>query len=295
MATILVVDDNAVDRQLIGSLVEEHDGWTAAYAADGREALAHIRHQPPDVVLTDLQMPEMNGLELVEVSRREHPGVPVILMTAYGSEDIAIAALRKGAASYVAKRNLARDLVATIESVLPVAAVRGDDRRPQGGQESAEFTFVLGNDTTALQPVIGHLLEHMAQWRLVDEGDSIRVGLALYEVLMNAVEHGNLELDSQLRDIDDGIPYRELAEERRRRSPYQDRTVRLSARFSRDEAAFVVRDQGPGYDPDALPDPTDPVNMVRAHGRGLLLIRTFMDDVRLNDKGNEVTLVKRRA
>ena len=293
MATILVVDDSAIDRQLIGALVEEHDGWAAAFAADGREALARIRRDSPDLVLTDLQMPEMNGLELVEASRREHPGIPVILMTAFGSEEIAVAALRKGAASYVAKRNLARDLVPTIESVLPVAAVRGD-ARPQGCLVSAEFTFILGNDTGALQPVITVLLEHLAQWKLADESESIRVGLALYEVLMNAVEHGNLELNSQLRDVDDGVPYQWLAEERRLRSPYRDRTVRLAARFSREEAAFVVRDQGPGYDPGALPDPTDPENMERAHGRGLLLIRTFMDDVRLNDKANEITLLKRR-
>lgn len=294
MGTILVVDDNPIDRELVGALVEERAGWTAAYAVDGREGLAHVRRDPPDVVLTDLQMPEMNGLELVEACRREHPGVPVILMTAFGSEDIAVEALRKGAASYVAKRNLARDLVSTIESVLPVAAARGD-RRPQGDQASAEFTFVLGNDTGALQPLIGELQERMAQWGLADESDSIRVGLALYEVLMNAIEHGNLELSSQLRDIDDGAPYQALAEERRRQSPYKDRTVGLTARFSHDQVTYVIRDQGPGYDAAALPDPTDPENMERAHGRGLLLIRTFMDDVRLNDKGNEVTLVKRRS
>ena len=57
----------------------------------------------------------------------------------------------------------------------------------------------------------------------------------------------------------------------------------------------MVRDEGPGFDPATLPDPTDPSNLERVGGRGLLLIRTFMDEVRHNESGNEITFVKRRA
>ncbi len=292
MATILVVDDTVLDRHVAGTLIQERDGWTAVYAEDGRQALDHIKRDPPDLVLTDLQMPEINGLELVEAIRRDHPGIPVILMTAYGSEDIAFEALHKGAASYVPKKNLASDLVTTIESVLPVTA---DHRRVQACLMSSEFSFLLTHDTSALQPLIGHLQDLMMQRKLIDKSDMVRVGTALYEVLLNAIEHGNLELSSELREIENGAPYKKLAEERRRQSPYKDRAVRLVARFSRDESAFVIRDEGPGFDPAKLPDPMDPVNMEKSSGRGLLLIRTFMDDVHFNDKGNEITLVKRRA
>src|SRR6476661_5975259 len=103
MATILVVDATAVDRFLAGSLLEEVPGWHAVYAGDGREALAYLKNAVPHLVLTDLQMPEVNGLELVEAIRHDYPFVPVILMTAHGSEEIAATALQKGAASYVPK------------------------------------------------------------------------------------------------------------------------------------------------------------------------------------------------
>ena len=85
-------------------------------------ALRHlaITQQHPLAVLTDLDMPEMNGLDLVVALRREHPSIPVILMTAFGSEEIAIQALQSGAASYVPKRALARDLIATLQDVLEV-------------------------------------------------------------------------------------------------------------------------------------------------------------------------------
>lgn len=56
----------------------------------------------------------------------------------------------------------------------------------------------------------------------------------------------------------------------------------------------MIRDEGPGFDSTSLPDPTDPVNLEKVSGRGLLLIRTFMDEVRHNPKGNEIVLVKRR-
>src|SRR5262249_58411516 len=104
--------------------VEKATGMTPIYAGNGREALAVIEKEKPDLVLTDLQMPEMNGLELVEEVRSKYRSVPIILMTAHGSEEIAIQALQKGAASYVPKRNLAQDLLETVDNLLEVAGTK---------------------------------------------------------------------------------------------------------------------------------------------------------------------------
>ena len=60
------------------------------------------------------------------------------------------------------------------------------------------------------------------------------------------------------------------------------------------EARYVIRDEGPGFDLNRVPDPTDMSNLERISGRGLLLINTFMDEVRHNKAGNEITMVKRR-
>jgi CheY-like chemotaxis protein len=106
MTQILVVDDSATDRRLAGGLLERHAGWCVQYACDGREALERIAICPPELILTDLQMPELNGLELVEAVQREFPLIPLVLMTAQGSERIAVDAL--GGASYVPKRELGR-------------------------------------------------------------------------------------------------------------------------------------------------------------------------------------------
>jgi DNA-binding NarL/FixJ family response regulator len=74
--------------------------------------------EPPDVVVTDLQMPEMDGLQLVLKIAQDNPDIPVVLMTAHGSESIAAQALANGAASYVAKSDLAESLVNTVMLIL---------------------------------------------------------------------------------------------------------------------------------------------------------------------------------
>jgi CheY-like chemotaxis protein len=249
--------------------------------------------QTPALVLTDLQMPEMNGLELVEAIQRAYRHVPVILMTAHGSEEIAVAALQKGAASYVPKRNLARDLADTVENILVMARSKRNHQIVLECLADTQQRFVLDNDSARILPLIGHLQDHLRQINFCDEIGLIRIGTALYEVLTNAIEHGNLELSSALREADDRGPYVKLVEERRGQLPYRDRRVYLTTAFSRQEAIFTVRDEGPGFDPSRLLDPTDPANLHKATGRGLLLIRTFMDEVLFNEKGNHVKLTKR--
>lgn len=295
MPTILVVDDVALDRHLACNLLNEHPGWMAVYAEDGREALELIRKEVPDLVLTDLQMPEVDGLELVKVIRREYSHLPVILMTAHGSEEIAAAALKAGAASYVPKRDLARDLVPTTENVLEMARFHRNQQQVLDCLVETEFRFVLSNDPARVQPLIRHLQDHMALMNLADKAGLIRAGTAMHEALINAMEHGNLELSSELRESEDPRSYRQLVEERRKLEPYCDRRVVVVSRFSREQAVFVIRDEGHGFDPSKLRDPRDPANLGKCSGRGLLLIRTFMDDVRFNNVGNEITMVKRQS
>src|SRR5580692_1676822 len=108
MMTVLVVDDSPLDRRLAGALLKR-GGFEVDQAQHGKAALARMEEARPDLVLTDMQMPEMDGLELVEAVRARFPDVPVILMTAHGSEELAVTALQRGAASYVPKRSLAHD------------------------------------------------------------------------------------------------------------------------------------------------------------------------------------------
>jgi CheY-like chemotaxis protein/anti-sigma regulatory factor (Ser/Thr protein kinase) len=289
--TVLVVDDSGVDRHLAGAIIHKMDGWQAVFAANGREALEAIDRQAPDIVLTDLLMPEMDGLELVQAVRARHPLVPVILMTAHGSEDVAIQALQKGAASYVPKKSLARDLEETLDQVLGASQTNRSQKRVIESLVRHESEFVLDNDTGLVAPLVGHIEQNLERMQACAPSGLILVGVALHEALTNAMLHGNLELSSEMRETDEKQYYR-LAAERRTQAPYGERRVFVKMAVSRQDAVFVVRDEGPGFDPATLPDPTDPANLGRVSGRGLLLIQTFMDRVEHNRKGNEITMTK---
>ena len=78
-------------------------------------------------------------------------------------------------------------------------------------------------------------------------------------------------------------------------APIGTGAIHFSARETGAEAVYVVRDEGPGFDPSHVPDPTAPENLMRATGAGLLLIRAFMDEVSHNAAGNEITMIKRRV
>ena len=156
---------------------------------------------------------------------------------------------------------------------------------------SVDLRFEINNDVCHIPPLICHLLEQITLLRLLEERDIVSLSVALSESLSNAMNHGNLELDSELRQEDERVYY-DLAAARRVMWPYCDRKVHVYASYSKDRVKFIIRDEGPGFNVKRVKDPTDEDNLERIGGRGLLLIRAFMDEVRHNSRGNEITLVK---
>lgn len=291
---ILVVDDSPTQlRQM--QMILEKDGFTVSTAVNGIDAMQSLQTNPPLLVVTDLQMPEMNGLELVAAVKSSAPAVPVILTTSQGSEDIAAQALREGASSYVPKRDLASTLIPVVRQVLSVNQAAQSVREVAKFAVESTITLSLANEELLVPKVISRLELPMVELDLFDEGERMQIAMALDEALLNAMVHGNLEVSSDLRQVEDGKPYSEMIQKRKKDSPYKDRRVRVHLQASCDAATFVISDEGPGFDAAALRDPTDPENLERAGGRGLLLINAFMDEVRHNDMGNEITMVKRKG
>lgn len=292
MPTILVVDDDEVHRELTSRCLETIPDLRIVFAQEGGEALRRITEERPDLVLTDLRMPGMDGLELVEKVQDKHPAIPTILMTSFGGEQIVLRALAAGAASYVSKKDMKHHLVRTVEQVLEVARARRKRDRIFDYLASSETRFELENDPELIPPLIGFFQDNLLRFGFGDDGVRTQMGMALMEALSNAMFHGNLELSSELRD-DAADEYHASAERRRHELPYSARRIHVLASEGRDQVMYIVRDEGPGFDPSSLPDPTAPENMVRVCGRGLLLIRSFMDAVEYNEKGNEVTMLKK--
>jgi CheY-like chemotaxis protein len=218
----------------------------------------------------------------------------VILVTAYGSEEVAMQALRAGAANYIPKKRLTRDLVPTIRQVLSIAALTRERTRILRCLVRRESAFVLDNDPELIMPLLKLIHEELEGMSLCDSTGQLQVGVALQEAICNALFHGNLEVSSDLRQ-DDESKFDALADERRRLDPYRSRRIRVQVQLDRDAARFVVSDDGNGFDTALFDQPLVPEDLHRIGGRGLLLIRTFMDQVSLNQGGNQITMIKYRT
>jgi two-component sensor histidine kinase len=157
-----------------------------------------------------------------------------------------------------------------------------------------ESAFVLDNDAELIMPLIKLIHEELEGMNLCDSTGQIQVGVALQEAICNALFHGNLDISSDLRQEDESR-FDALAEERRRLDPYCSRRIRIQVQLDRDAARFVVSDDGTGYDRALFDEPLKAEDLHRIGGRGLLLIRTFMDQVDLNQDGNQITMIKYRS
>ncbi len=120
MPSILVVEDSITQSTQIRLMLKSAE-FEVFVAENGREALEVLENHQPNIVLTDLQMPEMDGLELVEAIRDLYPHLPVVLMTQHGSEQIALDALRQGATSYLPKNELNHHMLDTLDDILESA------------------------------------------------------------------------------------------------------------------------------------------------------------------------------
>jgi DNA-binding NarL/FixJ family response regulator len=131
---ILLVDDHPVVRQGLRSLLEGRSGWEVVdEASDGVEALEKVSSLKPDVVVLDVTMPRMNGIEACRLIKQQIPGPEVLFVTQHDSPQMMREALAVGARGYVVKSNLARDLLQAVEAV----------------SEHREFTALARNPHTA--------------------------------------------------------------------------------------------------------------------------------------------------
>ena len=294
MPVILVVDDSKTDRVLIDGLLQKESlGWLVEFAESAEDAITKLTDDyafAVDLVVTDMLMPGMNGLELVELIRERSTKVPVILISGQGSESLAVQAIKSGAASYVPKDDLSTRLVATIKQVLTARQSEQTHANLLECVADVRYRFEMPNDP-ALIPVLDSLLQQMAErLRLLDEESRTQFGITIYEAVINAMYHGNLELPAEelaksrsLLHNGETVP---AIEERRKTPPYSQRFVHVQALLASESIEVIVRDDGGGFDhASALCD---------GHNRGLTLIKNIVDDVSFNDTGNEIRMVKLR-
>lgn len=155
-----------------------------------------------------------------------------------------------------------KNLVATILDY----KIRYVDKKSYVQDLHENIQFELPSALSLMHIVLEYLMKRVEKLGVIKPEQS-NLFVALDEAFVNAVKHGN-KFDAQ-------------------------KLVRINAEVSKQEARFTIEDEGEGFDVNSIPDPLDPANLFKTSGRGVLFIYNIMDEVKYNDRGNRLTMVKK--
>jgi CheY-like chemotaxis protein/anti-sigma regulatory factor (Ser/Thr protein kinase) len=273
-ARILIVDDDPDIHALLLSSLRD-TGYHADCASSGQEALALLHTERYDLVLTDVLMPGLNGLELLHQIQQQCPSTPVVVMTAENTPENLIRSIREKAYAYFSKPFSPKAVVEMLNSALERPA-SSDDIKVLSARPGWIALRLRCKMETAERLV--RFFREIQLGVAAEEQDNI--AFAFRELLINAIEHGG-KLDPE-KKVDVAC-------------------IRLSGAI-----LYYVRDPGEGFSLDKLAHaavgspPGDPTSHVavrqaaglRPGGFGILLTRNIADELAYNERGNEVLLVK---
>ncbi len=291
--TILVVDDESAIRDIIKRKVTAATDFKVIEAENGFDALKKIKEHKVDLVVTDIKMPRMTGIELLNEIRRAGLDIPVVIITGYGTLDDAIDALRLGAFNFIKKPFQNNELLSVIDKVFTLheEEVHLKDVLPFVEAQTAQLT--IPNDPRLFQGVIAFVNELAKDCWADYVSGAVDIKICLFEALLNAFEHGNLEINNQEKGRlleTSPIEYEAYLTDRMKLEPYVSRKIYVSVDVNSERAVISVADEGQGFDVLSLPDPTDHKNIMKNSGRGLLLIKSIMSDMSFNESGNKIIM-----
>ena len=133
---VLVADDHRENVRFIVDAILKPNGFQWIEASDGADALQKALDEKPDLLLLDVQMPKMHGLQVLEALQERGVHIPVVLMTFHGSEEIAVRGFRMGARDYVIKPFTVQEMLSAIEGALSDAPAQGARRTDGAGNAS---------------------------------------------------------------------------------------------------------------------------------------------------------------
>lgn len=262
-------------------------------AENGKVAVALLQNRRFDLVMTDIRMPEMDGLTLLRHIRRNTPGLPVIIVTGYREPETVIEALRCGACDYITKPYNAEEITNSIQRVSRLSEAVTADMISTCHKVRESKRYIFPSDPEQVNAIAQYLCRDLENEGLHSEKQLMQV--SLIEAINNAIFHGNLELSSNIKttgNIDSFDDYKQLAMDRLINPAFCERKVTVDYLMDQEKILFCIRDEGVGFNFRTLADPLDPESFRLPSGRGLLMIRTFCDEVFWNETGNEITLVK---
>jgi CheY-like chemotaxis protein len=258
---ILIIDDEEKIRSVLSKIVDQLDLIPLA-ARDGLEALNLLQSKKIDLIITDLMMPQMDGLTFIVKSREINPRIPIAVISGYGDVKNATLALTRGAFNFITKPFTIKEVENIIRKGLRLRELSlGTDKLLQNVKNRTETT--IPSYPHLLPSAIFYIIKE-CQWRGIDNENLLNnISVCTDEILTNALVHGN-----------GGDPKKNIS---------------ITLNFDAEKFTLTVKDEGEGFDVKKFSRQLKENHLDIPSKRGLFIVEYLMDEVSFNTKGNQIT------
>jgi DNA-binding response OmpR family regulator len=294
---ILLAEDEDAQRSTFVRQLEQRGHQVAAYGTV-LEAGEAVREADADLVWTGLVFADPShggGIELIRAARLHLPAVQILVVSGHTDGGNVLAALRSGADHFLPKPVDTSDFHAVMRRIEAIRAAHRDKVRAWNSFARCDLELRVPADLGVAAAAAALFGKHARSF--LDEPGCRGLQSAVHEILLNSIEHGCLEItrEEKLSALS-ANRYSELIAARRADPALGARSVRARMTADGDQGVTItLTDPGPGFDPEALPDPSDPENIFLEGGRGILMARLHVAEMSYEDGGRTAILVARRG
>jgi CheY-like chemotaxis protein/anti-sigma regulatory factor (Ser/Thr protein kinase) len=264
---ILVADDEETIRKTLQTVLQQK-GYQITTAENGLAALKVLGKSVVDLVVMDLKMPGMDGFELLSKIRGLSEQIPVVVITGYADVESTARALKSGASDFLAKPFGAQDIFHSVSRLLELRETDMENKRVVPYLRY-NLSMDIPSSSEYIHGAIHFVMEPIKAVNLCEPIHFTNLNIAFYEGMVNAIIHGN--------------------------GGDKSKKVSVAIDVTYERARVTIRDEGAGFSPGDVESPLASPNIYKANGRGIYLIKHFVDEMFHNNIGNEITMVKKRS
>ena len=263
MSSILVIDDEIEICELL-QVVLEMSGHQVRTAPSAANALKCLEEREFDFVIVDMIMPEISGLEMIRIINEKYPRTLTILTTGLQTQDVVKQALEQGAYNFANKPFSIQEISNIIEMGSRVRTYPSNTQAIQSYLVQ-QLYFVLPSQRSLMEEVAGTIANVTKMFNFPAKLVAMNIPLTVDELFLNAVIHGNKE--------------------------DKTKTVCINVVLDAKQISITISDQGKGFDWERVLARNTPADLENEGGRGIFLVKHYVDQISYNKTGNTVTVV----
>lgn len=293
MVEILLVEPDILYREFIAVLLEAKANCD--FASNVSEGLQKTLKKSYDMVITEMIFGDKTALEMIRQIKKESPHTVIVIITGKENYAIATGAIRLGAIDILKKPFSIENMALVFEKFFSIQEETERDFFLHSAVIEKTCSYILPTSINRLYQFIGEFMLILKRFPTMNRPNLIALRLVVYEMLLNAIEHGNLEIDfSKKQELlkRSSSEYFLYLQNLCHTPPFNERKIFLDYHYQHSWIEITIEDEGKGFDTLFFLTQAGTESLDQLNGRGILLSRFNLDEIRYNAKGNRVTLKK---